>query len=140
MPQSVTLTPLGGLGEIGMNCMLLETESSMIMIDCGLMFPDAVLYGVDVVIPRLDTILEKRDKLKGIVLTHGHEDHIGGLPWLLPALQAPIYGSRFTLSLVNKKLVEHNLVESTTLVPVLPRDRINIGDFHGHFFPVCHSI
>lgn len=140
MPQSVTLTPLGGLGEIGMNCMLLETESSMILIDCGLMFPDAVLYGVDVVIPRLDTILEKRDKLKGIVLTHGHEDHIGGLPWLLPALKAPIYGSRFTLSLVNKKLVEHNLVESTTLVPVLPRDRIGIGDFHVHFFPVCHSI
>ena len=140
MPQSVTLTPLGGLGEIGMNCMLLETDESMIMIDCGLMFPDAVLYGVDVVIPRLDTILEKRDKLKGIVLTHGHEDHIGGLPWLLPALKAPIYGSRFTLSLVNKKLVEHNLVESTTLIPVQPRDRVGIGDFHVNFFPVCHSI
>jgi ribonuclease J len=140
MPQSVTLTPLGGLGEIGMNCMLLETESSMIMIDCGLMFPDAVLYGVDVVIPRLDTILEKRDKLKGIVLTHGHEDHIGGLPWLLPAVKAPIYGSQFTLSLVNKKLVEHDLTESTTLVPVHPRERIGIGDFHVNFFPVCHSI
>jgi ribonuclease J len=76
----VTLTPLGGLGEIGMNCMALETPESLVLIDCGLMFPDDYLLGVDVVIPCLDFIIERQDKLKGIILTHGHEDHIGALP------------------------------------------------------------
>ena len=86
----VTLTPLGGLGEIGLNCMVLETENSMVVIDCGIMFPEDFLFGVDVVIPRLDFIIQKKDKLKGIVLTHGHEDHIGALPWLMPYVDAPI--------------------------------------------------
>ena len=78
----VILTPLGGLGEIGQNCMLLETDSSLVVIDCGLMFPDELLLGIDVVIPSLDSILQKKEKLKGIILTHEHEDHIRTLPWL----------------------------------------------------------
>ena len=106
MPEShVTLTPLGGLGEIGMNCMALETEQSMILVDCGLMFPDVILYGVDVVIPRMDFIVSRKHKLKGIILTHGHEDHIGALAWLVPYLQqVPLYGSEFTLRLAMKRL------------------------------------
>lgn len=137
----VTLTPLGGLGEIGMNCMVLETEQSMILVDCGLMFPDVILYGVDVVIPRMEFILERRHKLKAIVLTHGHEDHIGALAWLAPALhQTPLYGSEFTLRLALKRLQERNLESHVTLKPVKGRDRVELGDFAVTFMPVCHSI
>ncbi len=104
--KGLTFYPLGGLGEIGMNCMLLETEKSAVLIDCGLMFPDDFHYGVDVVIPRLDFVLEKKSKLQGIILTHGHEDHIGALPWLMSGLQVPVYSSAFTLGLVENKLKE----------------------------------
>ena len=136
----VTLTPLGGLGEIGLNCMVLETENSMVVIDCGIMFPEDFLFGVDVVIPRLDFIIQKKDKLKGIVLTHGHEDHIGALPWLMPYVDAPIFSSRFTLGLVENKLREYNLLEYVQLVPVSRGEELVLGDFKFHFFPVCHSI
>ncbi|MBT8763053.1 ribonuclease J [Desulfohalobiaceae bacterium Ax17] len=136
----VTLTPLGGLGEIGLNCMVLETKDSMVVIDCGIMFPEDFLFGVDVVIPRLDFIVQKKDKLKGIVLTHGHEDHIGALPWLMPYVDAPIYSSRFTLSLVENKLREYGLLEYVQLVPVSGGQELTLGDFKFHFFPVCHSI
>ena len=137
---AVTLYPLGGLGEIGMNCMLLESGDSCVLVDCGLMFPSDFHYGVDVVIPRFDFVLEKKDRLKGIVLTHGHEDHIGALPWLMPHVNAPLYGSKFTLTLVRNKLTEHNLADAVDLVPVAPRERIELGDFAFNFFPVCHSI
>lgn len=137
----VTLTPLGGLGEIGMNCLVVETEQSMILVDCGLMFPDVILYGVDVVIPRMDYILERKHKLKGIVLTHGHEDHIGALSWLIPALQqVPLYGSEFTLRLAIKKLQERALESHVQLSPVRGGDRISMGDLAVTFIPVCHSI
>jgi len=136
----VTLTPLGGLGEIGLNCMVLETKDSMVVIDCGIMFPEDFLFGVDVVIPRLDFIVQKKDKLKGIILTHGHEDHIGALPWLMPYVDAPIYSSRFTLSLVENKLREYGLLEYVQLVPVSGGQELTLGDFKFHFFPVCHSI
>ncbi len=137
----VTLTPLGGLGEIGMNCMALETEQSMILVDCGLMFPDVILYGVDVVIPRMDFILERKHKLRGIILTHGHEDHIGALAWLMPYLQqVPLYGSEFTLRLALKRLQERNLDSHVALHPVRGREHIEIGDFAVTFIPVCHSI
>lgn len=138
--KAVTLYPLGGLGEIGMNCMLLESGDSCVLVDCGLMFPDDFHYGVDVVIPRLDFVIEKKKRLKGIVLTHAHEDHIGSLPWLMPYVDVPIYGSDFTLTLVRNKLVEHNLADYVDLVPVAPRERIELGDFAFTFFPVCHSI
>lgn len=139
--KHVTLTPLGGLGEIGQNCTLLETEDSLVVIDCGLMFPDELLLGVDVVIPCLSHILEKKDKLKGIVLTHGHEDHIGALPWLMPHLpDTPLFSSRFTLALIQKKLQEYSTVENPVLCEVKKGERIELGDFAFTFLPVCHSI
>ncbi|WP_029893691.1 ribonuclease J [Desulfohalovibrio reitneri] len=138
--DSLTLTPLGGLGEIGMNCMLLETDRDMVMVDCGLMFPEEYLFGVDVVIPRFDTVLAKKDKLRGIVLTHGHEDHIGALPWLLPYVDAPLYGSRFTMALVEYKLREHGLEPYVTCNTVRDHERVQLGEMAVNFIPVCHSI
>lgn len=138
----VTLYPVGGLGEIGQNCMLLESRDSAVLIDCGLMFPEDFHYGIDVLIPRLDFLLEKKDKIAGIVLTHAHEDHIGALPWLLRDLNAPIYGSEFTLTLVQNKLRDGDLVNADEIAfhSVQPRETAQIGDFNVHFFPVCHSI
>ncbi|MHC1713678.1 MAG: ribonuclease J [Solidesulfovibrio sp.] len=137
---AVTLYPLGGLGEIGLNCMALVCGDSMIVVDCGLMFPDDSLFGIDVVIPRFDFILANKDKLKGIVLTHGHEDHIGALPWLMRSCDAPLYGSKFTLALAAKKLEEHSLKEFTRFEPVSAGDTLTLGAFTITFFPVCHSI
>ncbi|QJT09160.1 ribonuclease J [Oceanidesulfovibrio marinus] len=136
----VTITPLGGLGEIGMNCMTVASDDHMIVVDCGLMFPDDYMLGIDVVIPRFDHILENKDRLRGIVLTHGHEDHIGALPWLLPYVDVPVYGSTFTLALVEGKLREHNLDRFVELREVAAGDRIELGDIAVNFFPVCHSI
>ncbi len=139
--SAVTITPLGGLGEIGMNCLALETSEQMLLVDCGLMFPDAVLYGVDIVIPRLDFIFERRSKLVGIILTHGHEDHIGALPWLLPGLpRLPVYGSQFTLGLVQKKLQERGQEHLLDARPVRAGSRVELGPFACTFLPVCHSI
>lgn len=138
--KRLTIYPIGGMGEIGLNCLLLETNNSAVLIDCGLMFPDDFHYGVDVVIPRFDLILEKKDKLEGIVLTHGHEDHIGALPWLMPELDVPLFGSLFTLTLVENKLRDYNFPSKIQLRPVWPRDRIKLGDFYFNFFSVCHSI
>jgi ribonuclease J len=138
--KRLTLYPIGGLGEIGLNCLLLETAESAVLIDCGLMFPDDFHYGVDVVIPRLDFILEKKDKLQAIILTHGHEDHIGALPWIIPDVDVPVYGSDFTLGLVNNKLREFSLNDQVTLQPVQPRETVLINDLSLQFFPVCHSI
>lgn len=136
----VTITPLGGLGEIGMNCLAIHTQQSMLVIDCGLMFPDAFLLGVDIVIPRFDFILANKDKLKGIIATHGHEDHIGALPWLLPHVNVPVYGSAFTLALIQSKLREHGLDKRVELKKVIARERVEFGDLAVSFFPVCHSI
>ncbi|MBG0776242.1 MAG: ribonuclease J [Desulfovibrionaceae bacterium] len=142
MPDSgsVTITPLGGLGQIGLNCMVVSTATSMIVVDCGLMFPDDYLLGVDVVIPRFDHILANKAKLKAILVTHAHEDHIGALPWLLPYVDAPVVGSRFTLALAENKLREHNLDRHTTLVEARAGERKVFGDLAVNFFPVCHSI
>ncbi len=137
---SVTLTPLGGVGEIGMNCMLLESSGSMIIIDCGLMFPSDFHYGVDVLIPRFESILARKDQLQGIILTHGHEDHIGALPWLLPYVDVPVYSSNFTLALLENKLREHNLNKYVDFRRVSSSDTVDLGPFTVHFFQVCHSI
>jgi ribonuclease J len=138
--KSFTLYPLGGLGEIGMNCMLYRTDNSLVMVDCGLMFPEDYHFGVDVVIPCFDYVLRNKKMLNGIVLTHGHEDHIGALPWLLQNVDVPVYGSEFTLGLVENKLREHDLDRWADLRPVRPYDRLLLGDFRFNFFPVCHSI
>ncbi len=138
----VTIYPIGGLGEIGLNCLYLETQDTGVLIDCGLMFPDTFHYGVDVVIPRLDFIISKKDKLKAIVVTHGHEDHIGALPWLLRDIEVPIYGSKFTLALIENKVRDYNLSDCNKLVlrEIAPRETVQVGDFNFHFFSVCHSI
>ena len=136
----LTIYPLGGLGEIGMNCMVLECGETMLLIDCGLQFPEDYLFGIDVVIPRFDFVLANKDKLAGIVLTHGHEDHIGALPWLMPYVDVPVYGSPFTLALANKKLAEHGLDRHTTMVQVSAGDRVEFGPMAVNFFPACHSI
>ncbi len=140
--DKVTIYPIGGLGEIGLNCLYIETNDTGILIDCGLMFPDTFHYGVDVVIPRLDFIVSKKDKLKAIILTHGHEDHIGAIPWLLRDINVPIYGSQFTLALVENKVRDLGISNYKELVlnRVVPRDKITIGDIKVTFFEVCHSI
>ena len=137
----VTITPLGGLGEIGLNCQLWESPAGVVMVDCGLMFPDDFHLGVDVIIPHFGAVQAVRDKLLGIVLTHGHEDHIGALPWLVPLLRGIcIYGSAFTLALVEHKLREHELLDWVELCPVTRNSVVELGDFRFHFLPVCHSI
>lgn len=136
----LTITPLGGLGEIGLNCQIWSTPDSMVLVDCGLMFPEDYHLGVDVVIPRFDHVLQNRHRVRGIVLTHAHEDHIGALPWLMPHLKAPIYGSRFTLALVEHKLREHGLADRVELIPVSPDAPLVLGDMTFRFLPVCHSI
>jgi ribonuclease J len=136
--DELTFHPLGGLGEIGLNCMAFKAQGSTVLVDCGLMFPEDYLFGVDVVIPRFEHILAEKEKLKAVVLTHGHEDHIGALPWLLPHIDVPVYGSDFTLALVNAKLKERGI--PADLRPVKPGDRVEIGPFAFNFIPVCHSI
>ncbi len=141
MPEpAVRVAALGGMGEIGMNCLVLECGESMIVVDCGLMFPDDYLFGIDVVIPRFDYVLSRKERLAAVILTHGHEDHIGALPWFLPYVSAPIYGSAFTLGLVNEKLKEHNLDKYADLRTVSGRQTISAGEFEVTFFEACHSI
>ncbi len=136
--DELTIHPLGGLGEIGLNCMAFKAQGSTVLVDCGLMFPEDYLFGVDVVIPRFEHILAKKDQLRAVVLTHGHEDHIGALPWLLPHVDVPVYGSDFTLALVGAKLKERGI--EADLRPVKAGDRVEMGPFAFNFIPVCHSI
>ncbi len=136
----VTITPLGGLGEIGLNCATLTTPDGMVMIDCGLMFPSDYHLGVDIIIPRFDHIFHNADLLKGVVITHGHEDHIGALPWLLREVRVPVYASPFALALIEHKLKEHGLADKIPLIPALPGEPLPLAGCTFHFFPVCHSI
>ncbi len=141
MENYLTITPLGGLGEIGLNCQLWETGKGMIMIDCGLMFPDDYHLGIDVVIPRFEKVVEAKEDLLAVVITHGHEDHIGALPWLVPHFKKlKIYATPFSLALIEHKLTERDLIDRVELCPVNPYDKIKEGDFNITFYPVCHSI
>jgi len=137
---SVRLIPLGGLGEIGLNMMLIEFGDDLIAVDCGLMFPDDELPGVDYVIPDFTYLRERRDAFRGVVLTHGHEDHIGALPYLLRELQAPVYGTALTLALVSEKLREHGLLEGADLRSMRPREPFELGPFRVEPIRVTHSI
>jgi ribonuclease J len=138
--QSLTAIPLGGLGEFGMNMMALRFGDDIIVIDAGMMFPESELLGVDLVIPDITYLKQNRAHVRAIVLTHGHEDHIGALPYILRDLNVPVYGTRFTLALVKKRLDEAGLLQSTTLREVIPGGRlVEIGPFEIEFIPVTHS-
>jgi ribonuclease J len=134
------LVPLGGLGEFGMNCMAVRWADEIIVIDAGLMFPEAELLGVDIVVPDITYLQQHRDKVRGIVLTHGHEDHIGGLPWILSELNVPVFGTEFTLALVENKLEEHNLLDDADLREIRPGVRFTIGPFTINPIQVTHSL
>jgi ribonuclease J len=137
--QSLTAIPLGGLGEFGMNMMALRYGDSILVIDAGMMFPESELLGVDLVIPDITYLKQNRAMVKAIVLTHGHEDHIGGLPYILRDLNVPVYGTRFTLALVKKRLEEAGLLDSTTLREVVPGRLVDLDPFEVEFIPVTHS-
>ena len=138
---AVRLIPLGGLGEIGLNMMLVESGDDLIAIDCGLMFPDPdEMPGIDHVIPDFSYALAKRDGFRAVFLTHGHEDHIGALPYLLRSASLPIYGTPMTLALVGERLREHGLFESADLREIRPRQRIEVGPFRVEPIRVTHSI
>lgn len=139
MNNVLSVIPLGGVEEIGMNMTVLEYGEDMIIIDAGLMFPEEDMLGIDFVIPDFTYIIENRDKVRGICLTHGHEDHTGALPFLLKELKVPVYGTPLTLGLVREKLIEHNL-EDVELNAVKPRETINLGVFSVEFIRVTHSI
>lgn len=137
--NKLKIIPLGGLGEIGKNITIIEYKDDIIAIDCGMTFPEDEMLGIDVVIPDLSYLLKNKDKIKGILLTHGHEDHIGGLPYFLAKLNVPIYGTRLTLGLLENKLREHNL-RNVSLNEVNVNDKIKLGCFSIEFIKVSHSI
>ncbi len=134
------IVPLGGLGEFGMNCMAVRWADDIIVIDAGLMFPEAELLGVDIVVPDITYLLENRDHVRAIILTHGHEDHIGGLPSVLAELNVPVYGTEFTLAYVEGKLEEHGLLDDAKLIEIRAGDRVKIGPFTVHPIQVTHSL
>jgi ribonuclease J len=138
--DKLRMIPLGGLGEFGMNCMALRWQDDIIVIDAGLMFPEEELLGVDIVVPDISYLTENREKVRAIVLTHGHEDHIGGLPWILSELNVPVYGTEFTLAYVEGKLEEHRLLDDAELIEMLPGRRFTLGPFSIMPIRVTHSL
>ncbi len=138
--RKVRIIPLGGLGEIGKNMTLFETDRDMVIIDCGVGFPDEDLLGIDLVIPDFSYLREHGDKLRGVVLTHGHEDHIGGIPYLLKEFNVPVYGTALTIGIIEAKLREHKLPFRPRLTTVRAGDRVQLGEFEAEFIHVNHSI
>ncbi|MGH4138742.1 ribonuclease J [Clostridium sp.] len=138
--NKIKIIPIGGLGEIGKNITAIEYKDEIIVIDCGISFPDADMYGVDLVIPDVTYLLENRDRVKGIFLTHGHEDHIGALPYVLKQINVPVYGTRLTLGLVENKLQEHGIIADCTLNVVKAGDIIKLEKLSVEFIRVSHSI
>src|SRR6202165_4170172 len=134
------IIPLGGLGEFGMNCMAVRWGDDIIVIDAGLMFPEAELLGVDIVVPDISYLIENRQRIRGIVLTHGHEDPIGALPWILSELNVPVWGTEFTLAYVEDKLDEHGLLDDADLREMRPNERFKAGGFTVHPIHVPHSL
>ncbi|MBS1251079.1 MAG: Ribonuclease J1 [Anaerolineales bacterium] len=138
--KKLRIVPLGGLGEIGRNMTLIEYGENIIVIDCGIMFPESHMLGVDLVIPNTEYLIENKNIVRGIILTHGHEDHIGALPYVLGDVPAPMYATGLTRGLIEVKLEEAGLLQSADINTVEPGDRINIGPFRLEFFHVSHSI
>jgi ribonuclease J len=141
MPESkLQVIPLGGLGEFGMNCLALRYGDDIIVIDAGMMFPDAELLGVDIVTPDFTYLETNAEHVRGLILTHGHEDHIGGVPFLLSQVPLPVYGTAFTLALVERRLEEHEMLDDARLHAVKPGERLELGPFSIEFVHVTHSI
>jgi ribonuclease J len=140
LPEPIRLAFLGGLGEIGRNCAVLEQEGRLLLIDCGLMFPDADMPGIDLVLPDFTWLHENGERIEAAVLTHGHEDHVGALQFLLRDLSFPIYSSELTLGLAQHRIEEAGLLDHTSLVPVTDGERRRIGPFDVEFIPVAHSV
>jgi len=138
--SNMKVIPLGGLGEIGKNITAFEYEDEIIIIDCGLAFPDEELYGIDLVIPDVTYLLKNKDKVKGFFITHGHEDHIGALPYILKQINAPVYGTRLTLGLIESKLQEHGILSDCTLNRVKAGEFVETGNFKIEFIRTNHSI
>ena len=138
--NKLKIIPLGGLGEIGKNITAIEYGNEIIVVDCGIAFPDEEMYGVDLIIPDITYLLNNLSRVKGIFLTHGHEDHIGALPYILKQLNVPVYGTRLTLGIVKTKLEEHKLVDECTLTSVEAGDTIELEQFKVEFINATHSI
>lgn len=138
--QPLRVIPLGGLGAIGKNMLVIEYDDSMLVVDTGLMFPDDEMLGIDLVLPDFSYVVEKKEQVVGLVVTHGHEDHVGAVPYLLKQADVPIYGTRLTLALLNAKLGEHGLQGKTRLTEVSPGTRLELGPFKIEFLEVSHSI
>jgi len=140
-PDTLRLIPFGGCGEIGMNCLAVEYEDQILLIDCGQMFPDEEMLGVDYVIPDLRYLISRADRVQAIVITHAHEDHVGALPYLLPNFPGvPVYGTELTIALLKEKLKEHHLDRTTNWHVYEPRQRIELGEFIVEPLAVTHSI
>jgi len=140
MAKDVRVIFLGGLGEIGRNCMVVEHDDRLLLIDCGLMFPDADMHGIDLVLPDFTWLRENAHRIEACVATHGHEDHVGGLQFLLRELSFPIYGSQVTLGLARHRIEEAGLLGKTELIPVVDNEQRYIGPFDVEFIPVTHSV
>jgi ribonuclease J len=139
-PATLEVVPLGGLGEFGMNMMAVSWEDTTILIDAGVMFPDPDQLGVDLIIPDMTYVEARRDKVKALVLTHGHEDHIGGVPHVMPLFDGPVYGTAMTLALVEPKLEEHGIDPGDRLKTIAPRQTVTVGPFTIEFIRVTHSM
>ena len=138
--KKLKIIPLGGLGEFGMNCLALRWEDDIIVIDAGLMFPESELLGVDIVVPDITYLIENKAHVRAIILTHGHMDHIGGLPWFLSELKVPVYATEFTLAYVEGNLEENHLLDETTLIEIVPKEKFTIGPFTIEPIRVTHSL
>ncbi len=136
----IKIIPLGGLNEIGKNFTIFECANDIFIVDCGLAFPDTEMLGVDIVIPDFTYVERNKDKIRGIVITHGHEDHIGAIPYLLKKINVPVYGTRLTIGLVEGKLKEHNILASAQLNVITPRQTVKMGCMAVEFIRVNHSI
>ena len=139
MTPQLRVIPFGGLGEISKNMMALEYEDDIVIVDCGVQFPEDGMFGVDLIIPDVSYLLERIEKVRAILITHGHEDHIGALPYALREFKVPIYGSRLTLGLIGVKLDEAGLGDGELHV-IAEHESVTLGAFECEFFRVCHSI
>lgn len=137
---NVSLIPLGGLGEFGLNMMVYETENDIIVVDTGFMLPNADMPGVDLIFPDIHYLVERQEKIRGILLTHGHEDHIGALFYVLRQLDVPVYGTQLTLAIASGRLREYNVLSKAQLNTIAPGDTVELGDFSAEFIHVTHSI